>query len=127
MDRVEKLIGKLVQTDGVCEFVRDFLEWAGTNTAKARLELESTDMALEIICEHKADDPLLGARGLAGGGEAVGAWAESCGYHVLDSTPEFITVDADAKSMPTAADDLARFLAPKGNWRIAEANARRRP
>ncbi len=123
---MEKLIGKTVQTDGIRDFVTDFLKWAAGNTSTARLELDPSGLVLEIVCERNEPNPLVTAKGLAGGGEAVAAWADADGYDVLDSEQDYVTVEATPKMTAQTAQSIASFLGPASRWRIAKVNVRRK-
>lgn len=123
---MEKFIGKFVMSDGVAEFTRDFLGWAGHNTAVVRLALEGTDLSLEVVVEHNADDPLVVAHGLAGAGGAVAAWADSEGFTVVEDGDDDVSLEAPAATMPDVAAEYASFLGPTARWRVADVSIRRR-
>lgn len=123
---MEKLVGKLVQTDGVQDFVSDFLDWAGDLTANALLALDESSMELEIVCELNADDHLIVARGLQGGGQAVAGWADAEGFDVLDDEDDFVSVEAAPDATSKTASEFATFLAPMGRWRITDVSVRRK-
>ncbi len=124
---MERLLGKPIQTDGITEFVSDFVGWVGELTGNALLTLDGADMELEIVSERNADDHLVVARGLQGGGMAVAGWADSEGYAVLDDENDFISIEASPDDAPKTAAAVAAFLAPSGRWRVEELNARRKP
>ncbi|MCE7883854.1 MAG: hypothetical protein DYH08_08350 [Actinobacteria bacterium ATB1] len=123
---MEKLLGKVVHTSGFGQFIGDFLEWAGPNTAWARLVLLDTEIEIEATTERNADNPKVTARGLQGGGGAFAAWAESEGWLVLSEGPDTVVLEAGEKDMPGTAQQVAGFLAPKGNWTIEEITIRRK-
>jgi hypothetical protein len=124
---MEKLIGKPVAPDGVGEFAKDFLAWAGEHTANARLLNETTGVEVEITCRHNSDMPTVTVRGLAGGGDAAGAWAEASGFDVLNAEPDVLVVEAQSRdATPATTHELASFLSPAGRWRIKDVAARRK-
>lgn len=124
---MEKLLGKVVHTTGFSQFVTDFLEWAGSNTASARLVLPDKDIEIEILTERNAESPRLSARGLQGGGDAVAAWAESEGWLVVAEEPDMVSIETDHREFPDTSQTVAAFLSPSGNWTIEEISARRKP
>lgn len=123
---MEKLLGKVVHTTGFSEFVMDFLEWAGPNTAWARLVLPDKDIEIEVVTERNTDSPRLSARGLQGGGSAVAAWAESEGWLVVSEEPDMVSIETVPKDFPDTSQTVAAFLSPSGNWTIEEITARRK-
>ena len=124
---MEKFIGKVVTTDGIADFTRDFLTWAGGNTAQAELQLDGTELVLELVVEHNAEDPLVRASGLAGAGAAVAAWADAEGFSVVDDEDDEVSIESPAGKMPDVAADYAGFLGPTARWRITTVEIRRRP
>lgn len=122
---MERLQGKLIESDGFDTFVKDFVEWAGSSTATAVLELESTGMSITAETKRNSDTQRITAKGLAGGGEAVAMWLEAEGYEVVRNEPNHVTIEVDGASAGTASQDLARFLSPAGRWRLLEVTARR--
>lgn len=123
---MEKVIGKIVASDGVRAFASDFIEWAGEHTARAVLTDEASGMAIEIVAERNADQPLVLATGLAGGGQAVAMWAEGQGYVVVEADDEVVEVEVRPKKVPDVADGFATFLAPVGEWRVKDVHVRRK-
>lgn len=121
---MEKLLGKVVHTTGFGQFVTDFLEWAGSNTAWARLVLPDKDIEIEVVTERNSESPRVSARGLQGGGSAVAAWAESQGWLVVSEEPDLVAIETAPKEFPATAQDIAAFLSPHGNWTIEEITVR---
>ncbi|MFN8104445.1 MAG: hypothetical protein U0U69_08285 [Acidimicrobiia bacterium] len=122
---MERLKGKLIETDAFDTFAKDFVEWAGPATANATLEDEVNGMSIELGTKRSTDHPNVTARGLAGGGEAVAAWLESEGYEVLREEPDFVVVDVESGRLGDTAASIAAFLAPSGRWRLVEISVRR--
>ena len=122
---MERLKGKLIETDGFDAFAKDFVDWAGNSTANATLTDEVSGMSIELGAKRNDDNLMLTARGLAGGGEAVAAWLESEGYEVVREEPEFVVLEVVAAQMGKTAASIAGFLAPSGRWRLVDVNVRR--
>lgn len=122
---MERLKGKLIETDAFDSFAKDFVEWAGASTATATLEDEVSRMSLEFGTKRNTDHPTVTARGLAGGGEAVAAWLESEGYDVVRDEADFVVLEVDPGRMGETAGSIAGFLAPSGRWRLVDIAVRR--
>lgn len=122
---MERLKGKLIETDAFAAFAKDFVEWAGPSTANATLEDEASGMSIELATKRNADHPTVTARGLGGGGEAVAAWLEAEGLDVAREEPEFVVLDVDPAAIGETAVSVAGFLAPTGRWRLVDIAVRR--
>lgn len=124
---MEKLHGRRVKTDALGDLASDFVTWAGENTAWVELVREPVGIGLKLLRERNADTLTVTATGLAGGGEAVGAWMDAEGYVVLDSSDDDVEVEAEPAEFPKVCSAVAAFLAPGGNWTVAEVTLRRKP